>query len=181
MIPPEVILDRYVKAHLRNEPGCSSYAGKLDIERVGSPSFRVLLSTFQNEINEALRLENANASGGVEHPPFHFDYLDVAEIENAHAFQHEGFSFIVVTLPLVETMLDVSQRLSRSAVVLQLLHLDSGTLELDILQGLLAQIQLLFLIAHEYTHHVHEHISRRDKSKVWTEFPHRMTCGNIDF
>jgi hypothetical protein len=177
MIHPEIILDRLA----RNEPEFSSYAGKLDVWRVEPPSFRTLLSTLQIQINEALRLENANASGGVEHPPFHFDYLVAPdEIKNAHAFQREGFSFIVVTLPLVVTTLDVAQRLSRSAIVLQLLHLNLGALESEILQGFFAQIQMLFLISHEYTHHVHEHLSRRDQSGVWTEFPHRANCGNID-
>lgn len=77
--------------------------------------------------------------------------------------------------------MDASRRLSRSAVAVQLLRLDSRTLEPDILQGFLAQIQLLFLISHEYTHHVHQHSTRRDQGRVWTEFPHGTTCGNIDF
>ena len=133
-------------------------------------------------MNEALRLENANASGGVEHPPFHFDYLDVVgEIKNAHAFQHEGFAFIVVTLPLVESIVDVSQRLSRSSVAVQLLRLDSRTLEPEIFRGFLAQIQLLFLISHEYTHHVHQHSMGRDQDSVWTEFPQETACGNVNF
>jgi hypothetical protein len=180
MTPPEVILDRSI----RNEPEFSSYSGKLDIERVESSTFRAFLSSFQSEMNEALRLENANASGGTEHPPFHFDYLDVGanvEIRNAHAFQREGFSFIVVTLPLVESIVDVSRRLSRSAVAVQLLRLDSEALELDILHGFFAQILLLFLISHEYTHHVHRHSLGRSQSGVWTEFPHRAGCGNMDF
>jgi len=55
-------------------------------------------------MNEALRLENENA---IDCPPFHFDYLE-ADAPNAHAFQHEGFAFIVVTLPLVELISNVS-------------------------------------------------------------------------
>jgi hypothetical protein len=176
MAPPEVILDRL----LRNEPEFSRYLGKVDIERVEPPSFRALLSMFQNEINEALRKENTNASGGVEHPPFHFDYVDSAVEKNAYAFQHEGFSFVVVTLPLVKSIVDVSQRLSRSEDALRLLHLDWGAFEPDILQGVLAQIQLLFLTSHEYTHHVHKHVSGGYQGRVWTEFPQGANCGNID-
>ena len=122
-----------------------------------------------------------NASGGVKHPPFHFDYLDVsAGIKNAHAFQHGDFSFIVVTLPLVELFWDVSQRLSRSPLVLRLLHLER--VEPDALQGLLLQIQLLFLVSHEYTHHVHRHCveSQSGVIDVWTEFLHEATYGNIN-
>ena len=73
MAPPEVILDRWVRTQLRNEPGFSGYVGKLDIERLESPSFRSFLYLIQETMNEALRLEGVNASGGVEHPPFHFD------------------------------------------------------------------------------------------------------------
>jgi len=91
MAPPEVILDRWVRSQLRNEPGFSGYIGKLDIERVESPSFHYFLYLMQETMNEALRLEGANASGGVEYPPVS------AGIRNAHAFQHVDFSLIVVT------------------------------------------------------------------------------------
>ena len=65
MIPPEVILDRFVRTQLRNELGFSDYVGKLDIERVESPSFRSFLHLVQKTMNEMLRLEGINASGGV--------------------------------------------------------------------------------------------------------------------
>jgi hypothetical protein len=66
---------------------------KLDIEQIASQSLRTFLYELQTETNEALRLENANASGGVAHPPFHFDYLN-ATVTNAHAIPHECFWFI---------------------------------------------------------------------------------------
>ena len=62
MVPPEVILDRFVRTQLRNEPGFSGYLGKLDIETVVSPSFRSFLYIVQDAMNEALRLEGVNAS-----------------------------------------------------------------------------------------------------------------------
>jgi hypothetical protein len=123
-----------------------------------------------------------NASGGVEHPPFHFDYLDVSDgIKNALAFQEGGFSFIVVTLPLVELVWGLSRGLSRSPLAAKLLSLDPGTVDADGLQGLLFQIQLNFLVSHEYTHHVHRHCveSRSEAIGVWTEFLHDATCGSI--
>jgi hypothetical protein len=182
MLPPEVILHRWVKARIQDSCEFKGYAGKLDIEQVGSSTLRTSLYGFQHAVNEALRLENANASGGTKHPPFHFDYLDASiEVKNAHAFQHEDFSFIVVTLPLIELTLEVSHRLSRSVVAAQLLHLELGDFDREIFQGFLAQIQLLFLIGHEYTHHVHQHIARTDLSGVWTEFPRPATPGNLDF
>jgi hypothetical protein len=84
-MPQEVILDRFVRTELRKQAGCSGYSGKLDIERVEPASLRSFLYSVQEAMNEALRSEGINASGGVEHPPFHFDYIDVADgTANAH-------------------------------------------------------------------------------------------------
>jgi len=175
MIPPEIILDRYLK-----EKFPESYFGKLDIEQVRSSSFRTFLDGLQIETNDSLRLENANASGGVVHPPFHFDYLD-ATVTNAHAIPLAEYWFIALTLPLVMSVVDVSKDLSRSPVVLQLLHLDSGAMQHpDILWGYLGQIQLLFLTAHEYTHLIHQHNARKAPDGMWTEFVLRAAHGSIE-
>jgi hypothetical protein len=178
MVPPEDILDRFVKTVLQHETGCSTYRGTLDVEQIESPSFRDFLFLIKRTMNEALRLENDNVSGGVEHSPFHFDYVD-ADIPNAHAFQHEGSAFIVVTLPFVELILDVSRALSRSSVVLELLRLDPKTAEVEALHGWFFQMQLSFLVSHEYTHHIHQHdgVSWNASLGVWTEFPDGI--GNI--
>ncbi len=183
MTRPEYILDCFVRTQLRNEPGFSDYIGKLDIEKVESPSFRSFLHLFQKTMNEELQSEGVNASGGVQHPPFHFDYLDVgAGIKNAHAFQHADFSFIVVTLPLVESLWHLSRRLSRSPIVVELLHLDPATMVPDAFQGLLLGIQLGFLVSHEYTHHVHLHCveSQSGVFRLWTEFQHGATSGSMN-
>ena len=183
MAPPEVILDRWVRTQLRNEPGFSGYVGKLDIERAEPPSFRSFLYLIQETMNEALRLEGVNASGGVEHPPFHFDYIDVSGgIRNAHAFEHGDFSFIVVTLPMVQLLWDLSQRLSQSPLVVKLLRLELETLSPNALQGLLFQIQLAFLVSHEYTHHIHRHCVESQSGVIglWTEFLQDARCGSIN-
>jgi hypothetical protein len=183
MVPPEVILDRFVRTQLCNQAGLSGYIGKLDIETVESHSFRSLLYLVQDTMNEALRLEGVNASGGVEHSPFHFDYLDVsAGITNAHAFEHGGFAFIAVTLPMVELVWHLSHRLSRSPRVCQLLNSSPAALDPDALQGLLSQLQLNFLVSHEYTHHVHRHCveSEAGVKGLWTEFLRDETGGTIN-
>jgi hypothetical protein len=182
MPPPEVILDRWVKERgSRHESGFSGYLGTLDIERVESPSFRSFLYLIRDAMNEALRLEGPNASGGVEHPPFHFDFVDVSDgIKNAHAFQDAGLSFIAVTLPMVELIWDVSHRLSRSPLILELLNL-GPEVNRDAFQGLLFQIQLNFLVSHEYTHHIHGHVLEhtRGETDVWSEFSNQTTSGNL--
>lgn len=186
MTAPEVILDRWVRTKLRKYPGYAGYIGKLDIDKVESPSLQSLLYFLQDAMNGALRSENVNASGGVAHPPFHFDYLQVNEdaenARNALAFQYEGFSFIAATLPLVELLWDLSQRLSTSPIVLRMLQIDPVTERTGALHGLLFATQLSFLVSHEYTHHVHRHIDQDGDgiAGVWSEFLQDETNGGIE-
>jgi hypothetical protein len=167
---PEIILHRHVVDWLRHQDGCSGYLGKLDLRQFERP-LESFLQNFQDAMNEALRLESANASGGVDHPPFHFDYLDVRDgTRNAHAFEHGGFAFIVVTWPLVNALGDLSMRLIQSPGLGQLLKYDNKSEDFGKLQGLLFGILMGFLVCHEYTHHVHKHNHDDGKVRVWTEF-----------
>ncbi len=131
-------------------------------------------------MNQALRSENANASGGTSHPPFHFDYVEVdGGSKNAHAFEHAGFSFIVVTRPLVEMLWDLSRRLSQSALVLQLLGIDREVVRLEAFQALLFQWELAFVVSHEYTHHIHRH-SGSSSDRLWSEFTGSRPPGELE-
>ena len=170
-LPAEIVLDRWVRDELRKDSKFSAYIGKLDLETVEPPALRSYLYLIQASMNEALRLEGVNAPGGVEHPPFHFDYLAVSSgVANAHAFQVKDFAFIVVTLPVVELLWALSSALSRSPMVAQTLGLGSETRCGDF-QALLFHFQLAFLVSHEYTHHVHRHcVGVNGAVGVWTEF-----------
>ena len=133
-------------------------------------------------MNKALRSETTGASGGVPHPPFHFDYIKVDDnTANAYAFQHGGFSFIVVTLPLVELLWRLEQILGGSPIITHLLHLEADARP-EALQAVLFQLQLSFLVSHEYTHHIHQHLNKGEGgvTGVWTEFLQDETCGSID-
>jgi len=176
MVPPEIILDRYVKAG--NFP--QEYVGKLDIEQVKSPALRTFLEGLQAETNEALGMENANASGGVVHPPIHFDFLD-STLTNAHAIPLDDYWYIVLTLPLVISISETAKALSRSQSVLQLLNLKIEEMQHpDILWSFLGQILMLFLTAHEYTHLVHKHKAGTVLSGMWTEFTISDDQGGIE-
>jgi hypothetical protein len=181
MTPPEVILDRWVKIQSRRQPKFADYMGKLDLNKVEPSSLRSFLSFLQGSMTSALTLENTNASGGTPHPPFHFDYLEVkGGIRNALAFQYEGFSFIAVTLPLVQLLWDNSTQLTESATVRHLLKIDLETTRLEALRALLFQFQLTFLVSHEYTHHVHQHCSGEESEEIWTEYFQEKTIGGLD-
>jgi len=106
--PPEVVLDRIIRSQNGPKQPFAGYIGKSDLDKVKPESLRDLLKFRQENANRALGLEGYNASGGTEHPPYHFDFLEVSGTTvNAHAFQHEGFAFIVMTLPLVELLLNL--------------------------------------------------------------------------
>lgn len=181
---PEVALHRWVMECSRRDPKFDGYVGVLDVEKVGSPSFRSLLLIVRKAINDALRLETLNASGGTEHPPYHFDYIEVRSDAkfpyNAIAFQHEGSAFIVITRPFVELLFDLSQRLSRSPLILELLGIDPPNPGPDSLLLLLFQLQISFLVSHEYTHHVHRHVSPGISPGTWIEFAQDLTSGSIE-
>jgi hypothetical protein len=181
MTPPDIVLDRWLKAQARERPrACRSYVGKLDLDKVEPSSFGSFLQFVQGALNLALQSENANASGGAVHPPFHFDYVEVNDgTRNAHAFQHGGFSFIAITFPLVELLWDLSQRLSRSPLVLRLLGIDRDAVRLDALQALFFQFQLSFLVSHEYTHHVHRNCGS-PAGGAWDEFSQGGARGGLD-
>ena len=91
MLPPE-IPDGYFKSVLRSPVDRENYKGKQDLELL-EPKLRSLLVGIQNTLNEALRLKKPNVAGHVDHPRFHFDYIDL-KVPNALAFQHDGSSFI---------------------------------------------------------------------------------------
>jgi hypothetical protein len=155
LLPPEVVLDRWIKERRhRRESGFSEYVGTLEIDKVESPSFPSFLKLIKESMNEALRLEGPNASGGVVHPPFHFDFIEVnSRIQNAHAVQHGGFSFIAVTLPMVELIFDISQQLSQTGEIAHQLGLGREGPDQDTFHALLFQLQMMFLVSHEYAHH----------------------------
>jgi hypothetical protein len=153
MPSPEDILDRLVKNNAF--PEGYAYPASLDLLE---PTFRSLLLSVQGTLTGALGRENANVSDGVAHPPFHVDYMDAKE-ENALAFQHEGYAFIVITLPMIKLLLQTSELLSRSPSIAHLLDIGPASSQLtEMLHAALFSIQLSFLVSHEYTHHIHEHV-----------------------
>jgi hypothetical protein len=177
----EIILHRWVTQQSHRHQTFRDYVGVLDIEKVGSTSFQSLLRIVRDAMNGALRSETRGASGGTEHAPYHFDYIEVrGDIKNAHAFQHEGFSFIAITLPFVELLFDLSQNLSRSQPIREILEMDAANQNLDSLLLLLFQLQISFLVSHEYTHHVHQHVAAEAGEEGWNEFAQDATSGGMD-
>lgn len=162
--PPEVLFHRYFqitcprRAPVRPEdPDDRSYRGKHDVSRLPS-DVQLFFTRLQQGMNEALRNEKQNVPEHQDHPPFHFDYVD-SDTENALAFQYEGHSFIGITIPLVYRLWDVCLRLSGSQTITSLVGLDRNGCDREAMHVVLLQILTSLVVSHEYTHHVHGHLS----------------------
>src|ERR1022692_3802536 len=83
----------------------------------------------------AFRYE-ADVAGHVNHPPFYVDYID-SNVPNALAFRYEAedhYSFIGITIPLINLLWDLCVRLSRSEAIQILIRLSLKIEEYDALQ-----------------------------------------------
>ncbi len=170
---PDVVLHHLITSN--NGPGqeFEGYIGKQDLDKLDPESWRNVLKTLLEGTNLALGNEGFNASGGADHPPYYFDFLEVkGQITNAHAFQCDDFAFIVMTLPMVELLSHLSYTLGQSPSVRELLGIGVEPMNENLLHHALFQLQFDFLLAHEYTHHVHGHCPPQTSGAltVWTEF-----------
>src|ERR1017187_9518930 len=107
-IPPEVSFDRFFRGLSASRR--TVYKGKFDLDRLESSEFRQLLLKIQNGMIYALNNEK-QVPEHKDHPPFHVDYIDSSDV-NALAFRHEGYSFIGLTIPLIDTIFETCTRLS---------------------------------------------------------------------
>lgn len=117
------------------------------------------LNIVRDKLNEALRNEKQNVAEHVEHPPFEFDYIK-SETVNASAITIGGRSFIGITMPLVHLLLDTCARLGKSEAVAEVLGVGTTIEDCNAIHALVFQTQLMFVVSHEYTHHVHGHLSK---------------------
>lgn len=163
-VPPEILFHRYfqIRPHLLRD----GYRGKADLDRLRPQTLPVsLLESLQHMMNTALQHENTKIPEHVDHDPFHFDYVDSDE-PNALAFCSDGYSFIGVTVPLLEQLWQASTHLSESPFI-------SATLDIQLtdhqrddmtvpqrIQVATFRLQLFFIVLHEFTHVVHGHVKR---------------------
>ena len=152
-IPPQILFHRYFQTLYSIDR--QRYRGKHDLQGLG-PGFDALLLAIQEAWIEGLANERP-VPEHVDHPPFHVDYVD-SSVPNALAFRYEGYSFIGITIALVFSMWDLSVRLSTSEEVASLLNLGSEGVGADAIRVILFRIMLMFVVTHEYTHHVHGHV-----------------------
>ncbi len=165
-LPPEVLFHRYFQ-NLKNPNDKRLYRGKADLDHLKDGPLPVsLLRGLQDMMNLALLHENKEIREHVDHDPFHFDYVDSQEA-NALAFCVEGYSFIGVTIPLVDLLWKIATRLSLADHVAAFLRIHEGAEARDMtvqqrIQVAIFRLGLFFITLHEYTHVVHGHTERKD-------------------
>jgi hypothetical protein len=157
-LPPEILFHRYFQNPSRHPDDRRDYRGKQNLDALPK-AFGSFLRDVQDALNEALRNEKPNVPEHVKHPPFHFDYIE-ATVQNALAFRVADYSFIGITMPLIDRLWDSSVELSKSNAVAALLEVPQTAESEEAILTVMSQTQLTFLVSHEYTHHVHGHFSQ---------------------
>jgi len=163
-VPPEVAFNRffqelypYVPPVRPEDRDPRLYRGRHDLSGL-PPTIQTQLHSIQEMYNGALDNEKQGVPEHVKHPPFHVDYVD-SSIQNALAFRHESYSFIALTLPLIFAISDVCMLASKSAKLAILLGVQPSPDEYNDVHAVLFYMLAGFVVGHEWTHHVHGHVS----------------------
>ena len=176
--PPEVLFHRYFQNPARHPDDRRAYRGKQDLAAL-SHSLASFLSNVQNALNEALSNEKQNVPEHADHPPFHFDYID-SVVPNALAFRVAEYSFIGITMPLINTLWNACVELSKSNAVGALLEVPETSEREEAILTAMFQTQLTFVVTHEYTHHVHGHFSQRAPGSAFFNEIVSGAAGNLE-
>lgn len=156
------------------------YRGKKDLDLIEQP-LQGLLRAIQANLNEALRNERQNVPEHVPHPPFYMDFVD-SEDANAMAFSEGDYSFIGITVALIHRIWEICLPMAQSAEIATLLGLRLDTAERQgRFHAVLFRMQLNFVTAHEYTHHVHGHTADSTlESRFANEIDSSADNGELD-
>jgi hypothetical protein len=175
-LPPDILFHRFFQEGLTGTDR-KRYKGKYAL--TGKTQFEQLLAGLQIVLNEALEVADKTVPHHVHYGPFYVDYID-SDVENALAFQNEGYSFIGLTEPLMYKLLQISDAISQLGAIelnAALPHpIDHGDLRTVIFRA-----SLFFIASHEYTHHVHGHLAIRKASPAfYDEVETRCITGSLE-
>jgi hypothetical protein len=150
----------------------AGYRGKADLDRplpIALPA--TLLRALQEMLNTALAKADTNVETHVEHDPFHLDYVDADEA-NAIAFCDGSYSFIGITLPQLDLLWSVAEKLSFSEKLKGQLPMSLTSEQLrdmsieQRIQVVIFRLGMFLVVLHEFTHIVHGHVGRT----IYNEF-----------
>ena len=117
-----------------------------------------------------------------DHLPLYLDYIDADEgVENAIATHDDRYAFVGVTLPLVFRISDVCRDLSHSATLCATLRVRPSEEDYNELQATLFYSLLSFVVAHEWSHHVHGHLGQLSlQTGIFQEISDSGLVGGLD-
>jgi hypothetical protein len=163
---PEAVLDRYLRSYEPPLEVRECYPAKQDLERIDPKDLGWILEGVQTAINSRYM------NGSVETPlgPLivHLDFTVAPTgerpAENAVSFVREGYAFLVLSMPIVRRIFEISQEVGLTPTIHGLLGLNpSSTKDRATLMAMLAVVQLQFIALHELGHHVHGHCHNEDE------------------
>jgi hypothetical protein len=155
------------------------YEGKFDLDTIENPNLKEALLRLQRGLNFALGNERPVPEHR-DHPPFDMDYIRSNNV-NALAFRHEHYSFVGLTMPLIETAFAICTRLAQSTDLLSALCLGLAAETSTRLAAVLFRVMLYFVVSHEYTHIVHGHpLSQADDSLPLDEVQEDDRVADLD-
>jgi hypothetical protein len=114
--------------------------------------------------------------------PLYFDYID-ADVENAIATtDDEHFAFIGITRQLVFKISDLCILLARAdSPICRAITVQPSPEPYNALQGTLVYILLSFIVAHEWSHHKHGHLTQfSSPGKIFQEVLNTAPVGSMD-
>jgi hypothetical protein len=155
MAPPQVSLDRLLQEkHARKEGIFKYITGRVAIEDLAPiQMYRWLVDWMNQQLSDI----GVNSTGGRLLPPIHFDLVEALDnLTGAYVLEADKTVFIIVTRPMVEEMLRLSDALvfrNRAFMNLQIAP-DANFREIA---QLLLFMQFCLVTAHEYSHVVRGH------------------------
>lgn len=172
---PELVFDEAFKSCGPEDR--NRYRGRNDLSGLPAPIQRQL-RLIQTVFNASLQNEKFVPEHAA-HPPFHVDYVD-SDVANALAFRYEDYSFIAITVPLIYAISDACLQLSKSRAVSALLRFQQSSEDYNPLHAALFYNLCAFVVGHEFTHHVHGHVSF---ACLYASFPNEIldagSVGNL--
>ena len=178
-LPPEILFHRFFQNERLRSADRQRYRGKQDLERL-EPRLRSLLIGIQSSLNASLNQKQSWMLSEGEELHFHFDYID-ASVRNALAFAYEGYSFIGITMPLIESLWHICEQLGSSGSVAEMLNVIGTDQQHESTLAELFATQLSFVVSHEYSHHIRGHLFVPDsETELWNEIPGVSAIGSLN-
>jgi len=156
------------------------FRGRHDLSDL-QPSLQDQLRGLQKMYNDAFGRARQFPEHA-DHLPLYFDYIDADRgVENAIATHDDCYAFVGITLPLVFRMSDVCRDLSHSAPLCSTLQVRPSEQDYNELQAALFYSLLSFVVAHEWTHHVHGHLEQLShQTRIFQEISDSGLVGGLD-